>query len=253
MPAPATQTIKAQLIEVFSSIQGEGVLLGCRQAFVRFAECNLDCAYCDTPFHAGPAYRQETAPGSARFADMPNPADLSLLGRTLRDWEKSQPGWHHSLCLTGGEPLLHADALLDWLPSLVDFWPVYLETNGTLPEAFGKISPYVTWVSMDLKTEDLTGVSTAWEQHSAFLQKAGDRLCQVKLIVSEQTQPSVLRQAAALVARLAPAVPLVLQPRTVGDRPTLAGQSLLALQATAAAIHHDTRLIPQIHPLLGIA
>ena len=97
--------------------------------------------------------------------------------------------------------------------------------------------------------------STALKQQLMLPRKvfAHDHNAKVKLIVSEQTQPSLLRQAAALVARLAPAAPLVLQPRTVGDRPTLAGQSLLELQATAAAIHHDTRLIPQIHPLLGIA
>ena len=38
----------APIIEIFSSIQGEGLLIGERQIFVRFAGCNLDCTYCDT-------------------------------------------------------------------------------------------------------------------------------------------------------------------------------------------------------------
>lgn len=228
-------------------------MLGCRQVFVRFADCNLDCAYCDTPFQAEPTYRQELEPGSACFAEEPNPVDLNSLAHILENWRKGQPGLHHSLCLTGGEPLLHEETLLQWLPSLQKYWPIYLETNGTLPEAFSKIGSFVTWVSMDLKTEDLTGVPTDWDKHRDFMLAARDRLCQVKLIISKQTRPETLQQAASLVARQVPEVPLVLQPRTAADRPTLTGQSLLELQATASEIHPDTRLIPQIHPLLKIA
>ena len=40
--------MKAPIIEIFSSFQGEGLLIGERQIFVRFAGCNLDCNYCDT-------------------------------------------------------------------------------------------------------------------------------------------------------------------------------------------------------------
>ena len=64
MPAPVTPSTEAQLIEVFSSIQGEGLLVGCRQIFLRFALCNLDCDYCDTPFAPQAACRIEDAPGA---------------------------------------------------------------------------------------------------------------------------------------------------------------------------------------------
>ena len=39
----------AQLNELFNSFQGEGLYVGQRQTFVRFAGCNLACQYCDSP------------------------------------------------------------------------------------------------------------------------------------------------------------------------------------------------------------
>ena len=37
--------------EVFGpTVQGEGPSLGKRAAFLRLGRCNLDCAWCDTPF-----------------------------------------------------------------------------------------------------------------------------------------------------------------------------------------------------------
>ena len=38
----------ANLVELFASIQGEGVHVGEPAVFVRFAECDLRCAWCDS-------------------------------------------------------------------------------------------------------------------------------------------------------------------------------------------------------------
>ena len=46
---PALPVLPVQLVEMFSSVQGEGPELGARTLFVRFAECDLRCAWCDTP------------------------------------------------------------------------------------------------------------------------------------------------------------------------------------------------------------
>jgi len=251
-PVPATPSINAPLIEIFSSIQGEGVLIGCRQIFVRFAECNLTCDYCDTPFHAGPFYQVESEPGSGQFNSLSNPVSLAEITRLLSHWQHISNRVHHSVALTGGEPLLHAEVLKQWIPEVLSIMPIFLETNGTLPAELEKILHLVDWISMDIKGSSVTGVPTPWADHADFLSVARERLCHVKLVVDKCTTEEELLEAARLVNRYAPAAPFVLQPRTITSRPVLSGHALLRLQKVAAAEHGDVRVIPQIHPWLGI-
>ena len=37
----------ADILEIFSSLQGEGPFAGVKQIFIRFNKCNLTCRYCD--------------------------------------------------------------------------------------------------------------------------------------------------------------------------------------------------------------
>jgi organic radical activating enzyme len=155
--------------------------------------------------------------------------------------------------LTGGEPLLHADILQAWLPEIIAVLPIFLESNGTLPLELEKVLPLVEWISMDIKGSAVTGEVTPWRDHADFLALAAERLCQVKLVVDESTTDEEILEAACLVNRYAPEVPFILQPRTISARPALGGSALLGLQAIAAAEHRDVRIIPQVHPLLGVS
>jgi len=253
MHVPVTPVIEAPLIEVFSSLQGEGVLIGARQIFVRFAECNLACTYCDTPFQPATTCKVETIPGSADFTGHENPVDLRYITHLISEWQHNYNNFHHSVVLTGGEPLLHAGLLKDWLPEIKPMLPVYLETNGTLPIELDTVLPLVDMISMDIKGFSTSGVSTPWAVHAQFMELAKEQLCQVKLVVDSTTSDAEVLQAAMLVSQHAPEKPFILQPRTMAAGLALGGRDLLRLQQVAAEKHHDVRVIPQIHPLMGVA
>jgi len=61
---------KANILEIFSSIQGEGIYIGYRQLFIRFSGCNLGCKYCDTDFSESEICKIEICPGSGNFKNI---------------------------------------------------------------------------------------------------------------------------------------------------------------------------------------
>ena len=95
----------ANVIEIFSSVQGEGKYLGCRQIFVRLADCNLNCSYCDTDFSRAEFCKIETAAGSMIFRDEKNPLDAAQVIEVIKKFSGDVPT--QAVSFTGGEPLLH--------------------------------------------------------------------------------------------------------------------------------------------------
>jgi organic radical activating enzyme len=243
---------KADLIEIFSSIQGEGPLLGFRQLFVRFAHCNLNCDYCDTPFKPGSHCQVESAPGSEKFISWPNPISETQIEDLVISWTKDNPGLHHSISLTGGEPLLHHEVLKSWLPKLRTFLPIYLETNGTLVNELEDLLPEIDYISMDIKLPSISGQGALWDQHRDFLKVAINKSTFVKVVIDSDTPLEEIRQAATLVAEIAPDLDFILQPFTGPDGITVSTQSLLKTQQTISAILPRTRVIPQTHNFLGV-
>ncbi len=252
MPAPVTASADLPLVECFSSLQGEGLHIGRRQVFLRLSGCNLDCGYCDTEFKPAASCRVETAPGSGSFKTITNPVSLETICCLLDQWTSLAPGLHQALSLTGGEPLLHADRLLDWLVVISERLPVHLETNGTLFEALPALLPHLTFLSIDLKLSSITGQETPWAAHRRFLQTAQSRPSQVKIVVDSGLDEDELLQAAAMVEELLPTAPLFLQPVTRNGRPDVSGQQLMAWQQLTSHHHADTRVVPQIHPMLAV-
>ena len=254
MPVPATTNSSAPLLEVFSSLQGEGLLLGRRQLFVRLAGCNLHCRYCDTNVPEPPDFcRLEATPGRHDFHDLANPVPLEEICALVERWQRGWPNVHHSIALTGGEPLLHVELLAEWLPRLRNYLPVHLETNGALPEALARVVALLDHVSMDIKLPSSAGTSDLWEQHQEFILVASAVTTSVKVVVNSATEFWEVERAAGLVAAVAPDTPFIIQPETTpAGIVAIKPMALLQLQEIAARELTDVRVIPQTHKFLDL-
>lgn len=119
-----------KVIEMFDSIDGEGIFAGCLATFIRLAGCNLRCLYCDTLY----------------AMDIANAKEMSV-NEILNECKKI--GNQH-ITLTGGEPLIHKD--VDKLINILcnNGFFVNIETNGTID--FEKYRRNNVIITMDYKT-----------------------------------------------------------------------------------------------------
>lgn len=243
----------ASLAEVFSSIQGEGVHIGRRQVFIRFIGCNLACDYCDTHLLDTAECRLEQTPGRGDFLAMQNPVPLRRVIELVRKWQGGWPGVHHSISITGGEPLLHLEQLRQCLPLLREILPVHLETNGILHSALAAVVREIDFISMDIKLPSSTGEETAWDHHRDFLAVAATREMSVKTVVNSGTRHWEILRAAELTAAVSPSIPFIIQPETGNDMAVkISTHELIELQELASGILADVRVIPQTHRFIGL-
>lgn len=121
-----------KVVEKFISIDGEGSTAGALSVFVRFAGCNLRCAWCDT------SYAWDTT------------ADVTEMSASdIADYIKSTGIGH--VTITGGEPLLQP-GLIGLLSRLADY-QVHIETNGAIPVEQFRIGDNIHFV-IDYKLPD---------------------------------------------------------------------------------------------------
>ncbi len=146
-------------IEIFASVQGEGLRQGEPTLFVRAAGCNLRCSFCDT----------KTAWKGGWLLTV---EDIIVRLRRLR---RSYPAeW---VCLTGGEPLLQdVKALVAALKK--EGWKVQVETNGTIPCRLA-----VDWLTVSPKPPSYP-----------LRREYRNRAREVKLVVSRELTFEVIRR-----------------------------------------------------------
>ena len=89
---------KVRTAEIYSSIQGEGLLTGTPSVFVRASGCNLRCGFCDTPYTS---WEPEGEDWSVE--------DILAAVDRLTSSRDSEEIKH--VVITGGEPMLFAEML----------------------------------------------------------------------------------------------------------------------------------------------
>ena len=231
---------ETDISEVFSSLQGEGPYLGTKQIFVRFGRCNMHCAYCDE--------LEKMQEGKFTRYSL-----RKLLGEIERlEMEK---GGHHSVALTGGEPLCYTDFLINFLPKLKEKGlTTYLETNGTLPEELRRVIKWCDIIAMDMKPASSTGDRDYFKEHEAFLKVAIQREVFVKVVVTPETSLEEIGMCVDILKNVNPAIPFIFQP--ISDPFGINAQALRLIEDKffVAAKEHlsDVRVIPQMHKIWGV-
>lgn len=208
---------------IFSSIQGEGQYVGYRQIFIRLAGCNLSCDYCD-----------EQDEGKTMSV-------AEVLAKVLA----LNTTYHHSISITGGEPLLQVNELLQLIPDLP--LPVYLETSSSLPNHLREIKDKIDIFSLDFKP----GYEAEFQ---ASLELVKDEDTQVKFILMHQQPITVLKQAVDIVKLVNKDIPFIIQPvtphRTVKHMPS--SDEILAAYTFAKGRLNEVRVIPQTHKMMHL-
>ena len=240
----------ADLIEMFSSVQGEGKYIGCRQIFVRMANCNLNCAYCDTNFKRGDFCNVETSAGSMTFEQIENPIDAAQVAEIIKRFNSQVPT--HSLSFTGGEPLLNWKFISEVAEKIKNTGlKIFLETNGTLAKELSQIINCVDIVSADIKLPSVAG--NFFDNHREFLKIAAQKDLYAKIVISAETTREEFDAAINLIAEISPEILLILQPVTpFKNVKAISAQKILQLQAVALQKLKNVRVIPQSHRLINI-
>ncbi|MBC7101429.1 MAG: 7-carboxy-7-deazaguanine synthase QueE [Methanobacteriales archaeon] len=229
--------MRAPIMEVFSSIQGEGLLVGCRQIFIRFAGCNLNCRYCDTPESRDPQRGELTTINDLKFK--------------IKELETPDL---HSISLTGGEPLLYADFIKNLLHETN--YKSLLETNGSLPSEIKKIAHLIDYASVDIKLPEHVDTDEIIEKEIKsinILIKRGVNTY-LKVVILPTISPPYMGQLAQKLREeiSEPSkTPIVIQPISPLDYWIGSAHRLLRISEEIGK-HFKVRLIPQVHKILDL-
>ncbi|HEX4244202.1 MAG TPA: hypothetical protein VHY77_01435, partial [Acidimicrobiales bacterium] len=163
---------------------------------------------------------------------------------------------HHSVSLTGGEPLMQSRGLVRLLPLLVARGhSIMAETNGMLTGGLARTLPWLSYVSMDVKLPSVDGEQVDLDTHRRFLcaAAAAATTTWVKIVVGAHVDLGEFDAAISMVADCAPGSEVFLQPVTpfaaVTEAPT--PDQVLDLQARALRRYAQVRVIPQTHKAIG--
>ena len=146
------------VVEMFSSIQGEGKYTGVPSFFVRVSGCNLRCVFkdsrCDTPYTS---FEPEATPYK----------EMQELVEAFKEMRNNSPRTKH-LVITGGEPLLYKKDLEEFLSQVYEEEMVItIETNGTMPI----LNPLAKNFKVDLYSVS-PKLSTSVDQDCKFISEA---------------------------------------------------------------------------------
>ncbi|MCE2505166.1 MAG: 7-carboxy-7-deazaguanine synthase QueE [Nitrosopumilaceae archaeon] len=235
--------MKVRLFEIFTSVEGEGILYGTKTLFVRLAGCPFTCFYCDTkeslPLDSGTEYSIEEA--------------NQLIDSNLKNQT-------YKVNFTGGDPLIQHQAVALLAKHIQDKKiPTYLESSCFDVDRFNHVLPYIDIVKIEFKTKDSDFVGSQHYDkligHTMKCLKSSvnaKKTTYIKVVVSSKTKPDDFKE---LVNQIFDIVlkddidGFIIQPTYGVAEPSL--DLLLSLYDIVFPHYVDVKVVPQLHKFIG--
>ena len=235
--------MNARIFEIFTSIEGEGILYGTKTLFVRLAGCPYSCFYCDTldalPLDSGKEYS---------ITEACNLIDSNLQDNTFK------------VNFTGGEPLIQHEAVSE-LSKYVKARgiPTYLESACFDSKKFLHVLPSIDFVKIEFKTIDSEFID---EKHYPDLVRntleclqaavEAKKTTYIKIVVSSKTKLGSFKELLDQIFKIVSKENIsgfIIQPTTNLSEPTL--EQLLEFYDDVYPYYHEVRVVPQLHKIIS--
>ena len=235
--------MKVRLFEIFTSVEGEGILYGTKTLFVRLAGCPFTCFYCDTkeslPLDSGTEYTIEEA--------------NQLIDSNLKNQT-------YKVNFTGGDPLIQHEAVAQLAKHIQDKKiSTYLESSCFDIDRFNHVLPFIDIVKIEFKTKDSDFVDS--QHYDKLIGHAirclessvnANKTTYIKIVVSSKTQ---LNEFKELVNQIFDVISkdnidgFIIQPTYGISEPSL--ELLLDLYDIVYPHYIDVKVVPQLHKFIG--
>ena len=235
--------MKVRLFEIFTSVEGEGILYGTKTMFVRLAGCPFTCFYCDTldalPMDSGNEYAIEDA--------------CNLIEKNL---EKNT----YKVNFTGGEPLVQTEGVIEMAKYVKSKnIPTYLESSCYDSEKFSQVLPFIDFIKIEFKTPEAKFVDE--NHYSKLIENAleclrisvdSKKITYIKIVVSEKTKPEDFQELLDKIFNIISKKDLagfIIQPTYGIAEPSL--EKLLTFYDLVFPFYNEVRVVPQLHKFIG--
>ena len=235
--------MKVRLFEIFTSVEGEGILYGTKTLFVRLAGCPFTCFYCDTkeslPLDSGTEYTIKEA--------------NQLIDSNLKNQT-------YKVNFTGGDPLIQHEAVALLAKNIQNKKiPTYLESSCFDVDRFNHVLPFIDIVKIEFKTKDSDFVdSKHYEKLIGHTMKClessvkAKKITYIKIVVSSKTQLNEFEELVNQIFHIISKDDIdgfIIQPTYGISEPSL--DLLLNLYDIVYPHYIDVKVVPQLHKFIG--